>query len=51
MGKTTLKNVVYVGVFLVFWVIFLYRPIRFVDLIEIDNENLTPVNQFCIWPA
>ena len=43
-GKLSEKMLFMLGVFL-------YRPIRFVDLIEIDNENLTPVNQFCIWPA
>ena len=51
MGKTKGKNVVYVGVFRVFWATFLYRPIRFVDLIEINNKNLTLFNRFCVWPA
>lgn len=37
MGQTKEKNVVYVGFFIVFLAIFGHRPIRFVDLIEINN--------------
>ena len=37
MGKSKEKNVVYVGFFIVFLAIFGHRPIRFVDLIEINN--------------
>ena len=37
MGKAMEKNVVYVGFFINFLAIFGLRPIRFVDLIEINN--------------
>ena len=38
LGKTKDKNVVYVvGFFIVFWAIFGRPPIRFFDLIDINN--------------
>ena len=37
LGKTKEKNVVYVGFFIVFWAIFARPPIRFFDLIDINN--------------
>ena len=51
VGKTKLKKVVYVTFSIVFSAIFLYRPIRMLDLIEINNYNLTPLNRFCNLPA
>ena len=36
MGKTKQKNVFYVGFFLIFLTFFGLRPIRFVELIEIN---------------
>ena len=36
-GKTKEKNVVYVGLFIVFSAMFGHPPIRFVDLIDINN--------------
>lgn len=40
MGKTKEKNAVYVGFFIAFWVIFFHQPIRLVDLIEINSQDL-----------
>ena len=37
MRKTKEKYVVYVGFFIAFGAIFGHQPIRFVDLIEINN--------------
>ena len=37
MGKTKEKNAVYVGFFIAFGAIFGHQPIRFVDLIDINN--------------
>ena len=37
LGKTKEKNVVYVGFFIVFWPFFGRPPIRFFDLIDINN--------------
>ena len=54
LGKTNEKNVVYVGFFIAFFGRFLavhQIPIRFFDLIDINNEEFTPFNRFCVWPS
>ena len=49
--KIKLKKVVFVTFLTVFSAIFGFRPIRTIDLIEINDQKLAPFNYFCRSPA